>query len=87
MLEQSPSPTQVVRQPVVAEHWNTPQLLRLPVLQLPRPSHMLAGVNVELPPLVPHDALPQDFVLSAFWQAPAPSHMPVLPHLLVPVSS
>jgi hypothetical protein len=77
----------VVRQPVVAEHWNTPQLVRLPALQVPSPSHVLAGVYVALLPLVPHTAFPQVCVLPAFWQAPAPSHMPVLPQLFVALSS
>jgi hypothetical protein len=62
-------------------------LVTLPALQVPEPSHLLAGVYVALLPLVPQVAFPHVWVLSTFWQAPAPSHMPVLPHLLVAVSS
>ena len=44
---------------------------------------MLAGVKAA--PL--QDAVPQVLLLSTFWQAPAPSQLPVFPHALVAVSS
>jgi hypothetical protein len=83
LVEHSPSVWQVVRQPVVIEHWYWPQSVLLPGLQTPKPSHMLAGVKVALL----QDAVPQVLLLSTFWQAPVPSQLPVFPQALVAVSS
>jgi hypothetical protein len=52
--------------------------------QLPLPSHCLAGFSVELP--LGHDPAMHSVPAGYFWQAPLPSHFPLVPQPAAPLS-
>jgi hypothetical protein len=56
-----------------------------PLLQVPLPSQVLAAVTVDVP--VGQEAATHCVPAGYFWQAPAPSHFPLLPQLAAPVST
>ena len=77
-LEQSPSPAQVVRQPVEPLHMYGAQLWVVDVSHKPD-AHWPGFVSVE--ELLGHDAGAQVVPFGYFWQPPAPSHLPFVPQL------
>jgi hypothetical protein len=56
-----------------------------PLLQAPLPSQVLAAVTVDIP--VGQEAAVHCVPAGYFWQAPAPSHFPLLPHVAAPLST
>jgi hypothetical protein len=71
---QSPSPPHIVRH-APPPHRNGLQLTE-GCAHVPAPLQNPVAVYVE----PAHEACPQDVVVGAFWQLPAPSHVPVKPH-------
>lgn len=79
-----------------ASHWYAAQPWEDPGRHAPAPSQVGASVNPKdsdacAPSTVPetgavHTWEPQIFPTSAVWQDPAPSHLPVLPHVVDPVA-
>ncbi|MES1205989.1 MAG: hypothetical protein ABUS79_08625, partial [Pseudomonadota bacterium] len=66
-------------------HWNAPHELDAGVAHFPPPLQVAAGVNVFVPAgqLAPLQAVPDGYS----WHAPAPSHLPSVPHEAAPWST
>jgi hypothetical protein len=81
VVGQSVSVAQAVRHPSTTSQVALPQSCNVTALQAPFPSHADVGVKVE--PL--HEEVAQTCAVPILRQAPAPSHVPSLPHWLVAV--
>src|SRR4051812_2431442 len=79
---QSASTAQVVPHCPLLSHWKGAQEVLVALSQVPLPSHRPAVINM---PFL-HPAAWQMVPVEYFWQAPAPSHWPVLPQLGAPSS-